>query len=238
MTEQELAAGREQLLADRAKLDREKAEFEQKKLQRVTIAISTVAVFVSLLQVGVAFLQSRLAAAQTVEKFIPHLQKTETRDAALLTMTVFTDQSFVTQLAEKLKATAVLEVLQAKGSAGEKEQASTALSSLDRRRKELIAGMFSDDRSVRITATSEIVRQWKDDGRLAGELLDFAGSRVANQSGTVNALVVLRGLSQEQLNANTDELTAWLEKAKQNGPQSAALVEEVIARRGAVKLGS
>ncbi|MDZ7856784.1 hypothetical protein [Sphaerotilus sp.] len=235
MTEQELAAGKEQLATERFKLEREKSEFEQKKLQRVTIAVSTVAVFVSSLQVGVAFLQSRLAAAQTVEKFIPHLQRTETRDAALLTMSVFTDQSFVTQLAEKLKATAVLETLQTKGSSEEKAQASTALSSLDQRRRALIEGMFSADKSARISATTEVVRQWKGDGKLVPELLEYAATRVSNQSGTINALVVLREMDPEQLKANATELSAWLEKAKQNGPQSAGLVNEVTIRMGSAK---
>ena len=230
MTEAELLAKQEQLAADRTKFERERLEFEQKKLQRLTISISAVAVVVSLLQVGVAFLQSRLATAQTVEKFIPHLQKQETRDAALLTMAAFTDQSFVTQLAEKLKATGVLETLQNKGSDQEKTQASEALTALDKKRKTLIEQIFNSDKQKRIEATTELVRQWASDSKVVPDVIEAASTRLANQSGVINALVVLREASPETLRANSTELSALMEKAKLNGPQTAALVTQVIEK--------
>ena len=230
MTDEDIAAQRQQIADERAKLEKDKAEFEQKKLQRITIAVSSVAVFVSSLQVGVAFLQSRLATAQTVEKFIPHLQKPETRDAALLTMSVFTDQGFVTQLAEKLRATTVLESLQANGTAVEQAQASTALSALDTRRGKLIEQIFAQDKPTRVAATTELVRQWMADPKLLPELVEFAETRTTNTSGVVNTLVVLREANPEQLRANAGDLAPLLDKAKANGPQTADLVNQVMAR--------
>lgn len=230
MTEAELSALQKQLGLDRERLEREKLEFEQKKMQRLTIAISMVALVVSLLQVAVAFMQSRLSTAQTVEKFIPHLQKPETRDAALLTMSVFTDQGFVTQLAEKLKATSVLETLQAKGSDQDKARATEALSALDMKRKQLLERAFDDSKTTRIQATTELVRQWANDPKLVPETIAAANARGGNASGVVNALVVLREVPPEALRANSAELLPLLEQVKGNGPQTAALAQQVRDR--------
>lgn len=232
MTDTDIDTARRQLEQERARLERDKLEFESRKLQRVTIAVSIVALLVSGLQVGVAWLQSRLAMAQTVEKFIPHLQRPETRDAALLTMAAFSDQDFVTQLAEKLKATTVLETLQSRGSAPEQARASEALSALDAQRRKLLEQIYDRDKAQRIRATTELVRQWTTDPKLVPDLLATAAAptRVQNGSGTVNALVVLREAAPDALRANANELQPFLETARGNGAQTAALVDEVKAR--------
>ncbi|MDM0018741.1 hypothetical protein [Variovorax saccharolyticus] len=230
MDEKALADKLKQLDQDRARLEREKLEFEQKKMQRLTLAISAVALVVSGLQVGVAWMQSRLATAQTVERFIPHIQKPETRDAALLTMAAFTDQDFVTQLAEKLKATTVLETLQSRGSGPEQARATEALSALDSRRKALLARIYDADKQKRIQATTELIQQWIGDPRLVPDLLSVGGTRTSNQSGTINALVILRETTPEALRTNISELQPFLDQARSNGPQTAALVAEVQGR--------
>lgn len=206
MDEKALADKLKQLDQDRARLEREKLEFEQKKMQRLTLAISAVALVVSGLQVGVAWMQSRLATAQTVERFIPHIQKPETRDAALLTMAAFTDQDFVTQLAEKLKATTVLETLQSRGSGPEQARATEALSALDSRSKALLARIYDADKQKRIQATTELIQQWIGDPRLVPDLLSVGGG------------------------TNISELQPFLDQARSNGPQTAALVPEVPGR--------
>ncbi len=230
MTDAEIAEKQTQLAAERTKLERERLEFEQKKMQRLTIAISCVAVVVSLLQVMVAFLQSRLTTAQTVERFIPHLEKQETRDAALLTMSAFIDQNFVTQLAERFKATVVLETLKEKGSEQEKTQASNALTALDISRTDLIGRIFSPDKEVRIKATGELVRLWIGDPKVVPEVIGAASAQLGNQFGVVNALVVLREAPSETLRANAPELSAFVERAKTNGPQTSALAAQVIEK--------
>lgn len=230
MTEAELYKERELLSLERLKLDKEKLEFEQKKLQRLTIAVSFVAVAVSLLQVGVAYIQSRTSQAQTIEKFIPYLQKNETRDAALHTMSSFVDREFVTQLALKLKATAILENLQTKGSQEEKQLASAALSSLEEQRKELVKKIFDSNKMVRIEATSEAIRQWANDPNMAYVLLEFASKNISNHNGIVNTLIVLRELPPESLRANSDELNSFLGKAQNNGQKTAGFVNDVNER--------
>ncbi|WP_020481148.1 hypothetical protein [Methylomonas sp. MK1] len=221
---------KELISLERTKLERERLEFEQKKLQRMTIGVSTVAVLVSLLQVGVAYLQSRLSTAQTVEKFIPYLQKQETRDAALLTMSGFVDQQFVTQLAEKLIATTVLETFQVKGSEREKSQATAALSELDRKRRVLIDKIFDSSKPARIEATTELIRQWSTDPNIIPQLIEVASAKLANQSGIVNTLVILRETPPDILRANAEDLASFLSKAKLNGPQTAGLVADVENR--------
>ena len=235
MTDTDIDSARRQLEQERARLERDKLEFESRKLQRVTIAVSIVALLVSSLQVGVAWLQTRLARAQTVEKFIPHLQRPETRDAALLTMAAFSDQGFVTQLAEKLKATSVLETLQSRGTAPEQARAGEALNALDAQRRALFEQIYDRDKAMRIRATTELVRQWATDPKLVPELLAIAAApaRVQNSSGTVNALVVLREATPEALRANAADLQPFLDAARGNGTQTAALVEAVRGRMAA-----
>ncbi|MDT4291839.1 hypothetical protein RO575_19925 [Methylomonas sp. MO1] len=221
---------KELISLERTKLERERLEFEQKKLQRMTIGVSTVAVLVSLLQVGIAYLQSRLSTAQTVEKFIPYLQKQETRDAALLTMSGFVDQQFVTQLAEKSRATTVLETFQVKGSEREKSQATAALSELDRKRRVLIDKIFDSSKPARIEATTELIRQWSTDPNIIPQLIEVASAKLANQSGIVNTLVILRETPPDILRANAEDLASFLSKAKLNGHQTAGLVTDVENR--------
>jgi hypothetical protein len=104
------------------------------------------------------------------------------RDATLLAMSVFTDQDFVTQLAERLKATTAL------------------------------------------------VRQWVKDSKPVPETIAAANARGGNASGVVNALVVLREVPPEALRANSAELLPLLEQVKGNGPQTAALAQQVRDR--------
>lgn len=237
-TPEELAARQAKLDAERTRFERERLEFEQKKMQRITVAVSVVALLVSGLQVGVAFLQSRLSTAQTVEKFIPHLQKPETRDAALQTMQAFIPAELVTQIASNLKATSTLEQMATRGTEQEKTQATAALSALDERRRALVLQIYADDKTQRIRATTELVRQWATDPKLVTVLLDIADDRSQNLSGSINALVVLRECPPEALRANAAELMPFLDKVKGNGSQTAALVAQVQERVNAPPLRS
>jgi hypothetical protein len=233
ITTEDLALRQAKLEAERTRLERDKLEFEQKKMQRITVAVSVVALLVSSLQVAVAYLQSRLATAQTVEKFIPHLQRPETRDAALLTMTAFLEAPLVTQIASNLRATSVLETLGTRGSEEAKTQATAALSALDQRRRALVEQLYDDDKALRQRATTELVRQWASDAKLVPTVLEIAGPRWQQATGSYNAMVVLREAPPEALRANASELQAFLDKARGNGTQSATLATQVGERLSA-----
>src|SRR5262249_23692903 len=119
MSESEIMKERELLSLERIKFEREKLEFEQKKLQRDHRNFSRSDNRIAPSSRYCIFTKPSANSTDS-RKFIPYLQKQDTRDAALLTMSGFVDQQFVTQLAEKLKATTVLEAFQAKGTEQEK----------------------------------------------------------------------------------------------------------------------
>ncbi|KQZ32429.1 hypothetical protein [Duganella sp. Root1480D1] len=225
-----MSAQPDTISADRARLERERLEFERNKSSRLTAIVSTVAIVVSVLQVGVAYLQSKLATAQTIEKFIPYLQKQETRDAALLTMLAFADKDLVTHLAESLRATAVLETVQASGNQEQRDKATAALSDLERSRQALLTQIYAQEKTARVKATTELVRQWNNDPKLVPQVIDHAEKQLADHNGTINALVVLREASPEALRANAADLLPFLAKAANNGAQSSGLAAEIVAK--------
>jgi hypothetical protein len=215
---------------ERAKLERERLEFEQKKLQRMTIAVSIVALAVSGLQAFVAFKQSQLATAQTVERFIPYLQRGDTRDAALVTMSAFLEGGLVTQLADKLNATGALETLKTQGSSSEQKQATAALDAVEQRRGALVDRLFDASKPVRIQATAELIQQWRDDPRTVSQVLARAARSASEPSGTINSLVVLSNAPPSVLAANEAELQHYLDRVRGNGEQTAELVDKVRQR--------
>src|SRR5262249_44748291 len=157
---------REKLDDDRTKFERERLEFEQKKSQRLTIVVSFVAVLVSSLQLGVAFLQSKLTAAQTIEKFIPYLQKAETKDVAILVMQEFSDRELVTRLAGAIKATTALQEIKEQGTPNQVKQVTVVLDELAQKRASLIQRMFGAEKADRIAATTELQREWRSDTKV------------------------------------------------------------------------
>lgn len=232
MTEQELKKQLEKLENDRVKLERERLEFEQKKFQRLTIAVSFVAVLVSVLQVGVAYLQSQLTAAQTIEKFIPYLQKAETKDLAILVMQEFSDRELVTRLAGALKATTALEEIKEQGTPKQQQQVTVVLDDLAQKRTDLIKRMFGSDKANRIAATTELQREWRSDTRVVQEVVAMAAQQPTNKSGVINTLVLIRDFPTDVLRANTAEIEPLLDSVINNGDQTARFVRQVREKLG------
>lgn len=184
MKEDELERDQRKLELERTKLEREKAEFEQKKLQRVTIAVSFVAVLVSGMQAVVAWKQAgaatrqadaaseqadtagtlaKLNKAQTLEKFISHLQNPNTRSTAILVMDQISDHDLVLKLAESVKDTTAISQLSEKGSPANMKEAENILDELAKKRGALIERMFGKDKTDRIAATTELQSNWRAD---------------------------------------------------------------------------
>lgn len=232
MTEQELIEQVEGLKKDKADLEKQRHEFEQKKLHRITISVSFVAVLVSALQVVIAYLQSELTTAQTIERFIPHLQKAETKDVAILVMQEFSDKELVTRLATAIKATGALQEIREQGTAEQKQQAGSALDELSQRRSALIKRMFGSDKTDRIAATTELQREWRSDSRVVSEAVAFAAEQPLNKSGVINTLVLIREYPPDVLRANSAELEPLLTAVASNGEQTAGLVRQIRERMG------
>lgn len=235
MTEQELREQRDKLDNDRVKFERERLEFEQKKLQRLTIAVSFVAVLVSALQLGIAYLQSQLTAAQTIEKFIPHLQKAETKDIAILVMQEFSEPDLVTRLASSLKATGALQEIKEQGTPEQQQQANTILDELAQKRSALIKRMFGTDKADRIAATTELQREWRSDTRVVPEVVALAAQEPTNKSGIINTLVLIRDFPTGVLRANAADIEPLLEAVVGNGLQTEGFVHQIREKLRAVE---
>lgn len=227
MTEPTISEEREKLRQERAQLERERFEFEQKKLQRLTIAVSFVAVLVSVLQLGIAFLQSRLAAAQTIEKFIPYLQKAETKDVAILVMQEFSDKELVTRLAGAIKATSALQEIKEQGTPQQRQQVTVVLDELAQKRSSLIKRMFSANKADRIAATTELLREWRSDAKVIPEVVALAAQQPSNTNGIINTLVLMKDFPTGVIRANAAEIEPLLDAVVSNGPQTEEYVRQI-----------
>jgi hypothetical protein len=243
-------------------LERDKLEFERKKREEKFLvrnfgsitagAISVIAVLISSVQVYIAWQQRRiaeaqisiashqdqLAEAQTVQRFIPHLVGQESeKELALITMDSFVNRSVVTKLATKLPSKgseAALQTLSKEGGETEKKLAQSALNELGNRRKQLVEQMFDEDKSTRIAATTQLIREGSADPKLIPLALDRANveqnkGNQRNNSGIINTIVLLQNIKPELLKQYETEIVAFLERAKDNGPQTADLVSNVYA---------
>lgn len=250
----------EKMSKERLQLEREKLEFERRKKEErffvrnfgsVTAgAISVVAVLVSLMQVYIGWQQRRiaeaqvkiashqdqLAEAQTVQRFIPHLvgQDAE-KELALITMDSFVNREVVTKLATKLPgkgAEAALQVLSREGGEDEKKLAQSALDEVGNRRKQLIEQMFDADKSTRIAATTQLIREWSTDPKLVPLALERAKAEHSkgtqrNNLGIINTLVLFQNIKPDLLKQYQEEITTFLEEVKSNSPQTTGHVTSV-----------
>jgi hypothetical protein len=115
--------------------------------------------------------------------------------------------------------------------------------------------MFSDNRETRITATTALLLEWKQDPQLAPAILamlrahltdstgsNFSKSRgrevdsgyalVAQYNGIVNSLIVLQNLDPQLLRPHEAEITALLKQVENIGPRTkwhADKVRKVLA---------
>lgn len=105
-----------------------------------------------------------------------------------------------------------------------------AKSELDIQREQLIKRAFSDDKTVRISATTELVRGWSRDKKLLLEITNFAMQHLSNKSGVINTLVVMENIDVNSLQANKEIVLSFIESAIPNGPQTASHAETVKSR--------
>lgn len=227
MCENELKRQTENLSIEQQQFEKERLEFEQKKLQRLTIVISAVAVLVSFLQVWVAFLQSKLVAAQTMEKFIPYLQKTETKDIAILVMQEFSDRKLVMRLATAVKATEALQEIKNQGTPDQQQQAKVAIDKLAQQRTALIKRIFSSDKFDRIQATTVLYREWLSDSNVFSDVVLEATNQPDNKPGVINALFLISSFPTAILRANVVDIEPLLQRVERNGVQTAEYVKQI-----------
>ena len=105
-----------------------------------------------------------------------------------------------------------------------------AKSELDIQRGQLIKRAFSDEKTIRIEATTELIRGWSRDQKLVPEIVKFASQHLSHKSGVINTLVVLENVNINSLLESKEIVRGFIEKAIPNGPQTASHAEKVKKR--------
>jgi len=105
-----------------------------------------------------------------------------------------------------------------------------AKSELDMQREQLIKRAFSNQKPVRISATTELIRGWSRDPKLVPEIVEYAIQHLSQKSGVINMLVVLQNVDRNMLIVNKEDILSFVEKAIPNGSQTADHADKVKSR--------
>lgn len=214
MDENELKKLELELLAKQAEFQEEKLKFQRSRRFSIAAIVSLLAVIISGLQVWVSIEQRRLSQAQTVQQYIPHLIREETRDLAIKSLINYFDDEYIIDMAESYKSTAMLNRLAKSQDEKTREQARQALDEIASARSELIQNIFGGDKAVRIQSANEIATNWRSDPLLVSELVDYTKRNFDNVNGVYNAAVVLNSLSLSNLRANAGDVEELIELVK------------------------
>jgi len=221
--ERELKKLELELLAKQAEFQEEKLKFQRSKRFSIAAIVSLLAVVISGLQVWVSIEQRKLSQAQTVQQYIPHLIREDTRDLAITSLRKYFDDEYIIDVAEIYKSTNTLNRLANSQDEKTKEQARLALDVIAKTRTELIQNIFGDDKAVRIQSANEILTNWKSDPLLVSDLIDYAKKHFDNVNGVYNAAVVLNSLNVSTLRANAgviEEFSELINRTNRNKTKS------------------
>jgi len=227
--ERELKKLELELLADQAAFQEEKLKFQRSKRFSIAAIVSLLALVISGLQVWVPIEQRKLSQAQTVQQYIPHLIREDTRDLAIKSLTNYFDDEYIIDVAESYKSTVTLNQLAKSQDAKTQEQARLALAEIATTRAQLIQNIFSDDRAARIQSANEIVTNWKSDPLLVSDLIDYAKLNFDNVNGVYNAAVVLNSLNVSTLRANAGIVEEFIDLVNDtNRNKTKALLRDIF----------
>ena len=87
--------------------------------------------------------------------------------------------------------------------------------------------MFGGDKSARITATTRMILERKQDSSAVQESVKSALSNIDNKSGVINTLVYLENVDPKILRSNQAEIQKLLQAARGNGPQTIDHINKV-----------
>lgn len=229
MDERELKKLELELLAKQAEFQEEKLKFQRSKRFSIAAIVSLLALVISGLQVWVSIEQRKLSQAQTVQQYIPHLIREDTRDLAIKSLTNYFDDEYIIDVAESYKSTVTLNQLAKSQDAKTQEQARLALAEIATTRAQLIQNIFSDDRAARIQSANEIVTNWKSDPLLVSDLIDYAKLNFDNVNGVYNAAVVLNSLNVSTLRANAGIVEEFIDLVNDtNRNKTKALLRDIF----------
>lgn len=91
---------------------------------------------------------------------------------------------------------------------------------LEVKRNQLVEGLFSDEKYVRLTSYQEIMAGWKNDQEIVALIIDFGEKNLSNKDGVYNALLTLSHLDKSTLSEYSDSITEFSKKAETNGERT------------------
>ncbi|MDY8134084.1 hypothetical protein [Aquimarina sp. 2201CG5-10] len=106
---------------------------------------------------------------------------------------------------------------------------SFAMSTLNSKRDELAHSLFSESKAERINAYNDITAGWKDDSKMAWEILKAGNADLANKNGVYNALVTLSSLDNKALEPYIEEIKEFSAKAEPNGEKTKGAAQKLRA---------
>lgn len=229
MDERELKKLELELLANQAAFQEEKLKFQRSKRFSIAAIVSLLALVISGLQVWVSIEQRKLSQAQTVQQYIPHLIREDSRDLAIKSLRNYFDDEYIIDVAESYKSTVILNQLAKSQDTKTQEQARLALAGIAATRAKLIQNIFSDDKAARIQSANEIVTNWKSDPLLVSDLIDYAELNFDNVNGVYNAAVVLNSLNVSTLRANAGIVEEFIDLVNDtNRNKTKALLRDIF----------
>jgi hypothetical protein len=227
--ERELKKLELELLANQAAFQEEKLKFQRSKRFSIAAIVSLLALVISGLQVWVSIEQRKLSQAQTVQQYIPHLIREDSRDLAIKSLRNYFDDEYIIDVAESYKSTVILNQLAKSQDTKTQEQARLALAGIAATRAKLIQNIFSDDKAARIQSANEIVTNWKSDPLLVSDLIDYAELHFDNVNGVYNAAVVLNSLNVSTLRANAGIVEEFIDLVNDtNRNKTKALLRDIF----------
>ena len=95
-----------------------------------------------------------------------------------------------------------------------------AYKSLENKRSQLVEGLFSEDKSIRLSSYQEIMTGWKSDQEIVITIIDYGERNLSNKDGIYNALVTLSHLNKSTLLKYSTTITDFSKKAEVNGERT------------------
>lgn len=166
---------------------------------------------------NIAIINAKISQASLLATFIDHLTSEDLQRQKLAVKGIL--------LALPDKGPEVVEIVSK--SNNKPELQSFARDTLDDRRTELIVDMFSESKTARISATTELVRGWTNNPYLVPQLTEYTYENKNNKNGVINALTVLDATELDWLNEYFEMVESTLKAVENNGPQTMELVNAI-----------
>lgn len=212
MDEKDLQKWELELLSKEAELKQAQLHLDKSRKVSIAVILSILAIIISGLQAWVSIEQRKVSEAQTIQQYIPHLIKEDTREMALKSLRKYFDDEFIIELSKNYNSRRTLVELAKSEKKEVSKKAKEALDSINITRNLLISQVFSDTKAERIQSSNELINNWSKDPLLIPSLITYSEEKFKNKDGVYNAAVILNQLEKKQLKANAKVVVPFVEK--------------------------